>query len=110
LRELRELPALPVLQVHPVQQESPQGLVLAQVPELAFLQELPVSAPLPSYIRLPQTRMFPIRAEQKKEQMFFSSTFHLLSKIFNRRVPDPVHQWSHKYAFFLPCQDKFIRL
>ena len=85
---MREPPVL-LVPVRPVPPESPQGLVLAQGPVPVFLQELPVSAPLPFYIQLPQTIMFPPKAEQEKEQMFFSSTFHLLSKIFNRRVPNP---------------------
>jgi len=69
------------------ERERPE-LELRQEPVLLalVLLPLPVSALLPFCIQLPQTIMSQRKAGKEKLQIFFSSAFHLLSKIFKRRA------------------------
>jgi hypothetical protein len=54
-----------------------------------------------------QTKKLLTSAPKGLKQTLSSSTYYLLSKIFNCWVK-PIPLWLARYSIFLPCQDKSI--
>jgi hypothetical protein len=106
LQALREL----ALQV-PVPVLVSQALVpeLVLVPELLPLSSraLLVSFLVQTDSQQLQTKKLSTSAPKGLKQTPSSSTYYLLSKIFNCWVK-PIPLWLARYSIFLPCQDKSI--
>jgi hypothetical protein len=92
-----------------VLQELVPALVPELVPELLPLssQALLVSFLVQTDSQQLQTKKLLTSAPKGLKRTPSSSTYYLLSKIFNCWVK-PITLWQARYSIFLPCQDKSI--